>query len=133
MIIKYVRPIIKVKETETLSCVPAPQGVLDGSRADVSFLAGLIVNKFLYHQPLYRQHQRLLNSGITVSRPWLTQIKTGRTDAGTMKTGYFWPMYGDQDEICFLFYPDRSHKRVSQALRLDHPPSQRQGAANRWV
>jgi transposase len=154
VVLKYVRPVIKIKETETLSCAPAPQGVLDGSRADVSFLAGLIVDKFLYHLPLHRQHQRLLNSGITVSRPWLTQItlaalallnpihnaqlesirssrvkamdetpiKAGRTGTGQMKTGYFWPVFGEHEEICFLFYPDRSHKRVKQALATDDPP-----------
>ena len=46
--------------------------VLEGGRADVSFLAGLLVDKFLYHLPLYRQHQRLLGAGIEVSRQWLT-------------------------------------------------------------
>ncbi len=53
---------------------PRPGGVLEGSRADVSFAAGLLIDKFLYHLPLYRQHQRLADSGITVSRPWLTQL-----------------------------------------------------------
>jgi len=53
---------------------PRPVGVLEGSRADVSFAAGLLIDKFLYHLPLYRQHQRLTDSGITVSRPWLTQL-----------------------------------------------------------
>jgi hypothetical protein len=47
--------------------------VLEGGRADVSFLAGLLIDKFLYHLPLYRQHQRLAAAGITVSRQWLTQ------------------------------------------------------------
>jgi len=40
----------------------------------VSFLAGLLVDKFLYHCPLYRQHQRLEDGGIRVTRPWLTQL-----------------------------------------------------------
>jgi len=40
----------------------------------VSFVAGLLIDKFAYHLPLYRQHQRLSDAGITVSRPWLTQI-----------------------------------------------------------
>ncbi|XXG32284.1 MAG: IS66 family transposase [Ferrovum myxofaciens] len=155
VILKYVRPVIKLKETQTLVCAPAPQGVLDNSRADVSFLAGMVVDKFLYHLPLYRQHQRLGSNGVTVSRPWLTQlthaalellrpihqaqlesirtsrvitmdetpVKAGRTDQGQMKTGYFWPVYGEQDEICFLFYPDRQHKRVAQALQSEHAPA----------
>jgi len=73
VILKYVRPLIKRKDTQTLHCPPAPAAVFEGGRADVSFLAGLIVDKFLYHLPLYRQHQRLLAAGITVSRQWLTQ------------------------------------------------------------
>ncbi|WP_031599119.1 IS66 family transposase, partial [Ferrovum myxofaciens] len=35
----------------------------------------------------------------------------------------FWPVYGEQDEICFLFYPDRQHKRVAQALQSEHAPA----------
>jgi transposase len=73
VILKYVRPLIKRKDTQTLHCPPAPAAVLEGGRADVSFLAGLIIDKFLYHLPLYRQHQRLLAAGIAVSRQWLTQ------------------------------------------------------------
>ncbi|QKE37520.1 MAG: transposase [Ferrovum myxofaciens] len=52
-----------------------------------------------------------------------TPVKAGRTDQGQMKTGYFWPVYGEQDEICFLFYPDRQHKRVAQALQSEHAPA----------
>lgn len=74
VVLKYVRPVIKLRESQALCCAPAPVGVIEGSRADVSFSAGLLVDKFIYHMPLYRQHQRLLDSGITVSRPWLTQV-----------------------------------------------------------
>ncbi len=52
VVLKYVRQVVKVKDTAALSCPPAPAGVLEGGRADVSFLAGLIVDKFLYHLPL---------------------------------------------------------------------------------
>ncbi|MBU2859391.1 transposase, partial [Acidithiobacillus ferrooxidans] len=48
--------------------------VLEGSRADVSFAAGMIVEKFLYHLPLYRLHLRLQDTGFTLSRVWLTQL-----------------------------------------------------------
>ena len=74
VILKYVRPVIKRLDTQILSCPPAPAGVIDGSRADVSFIAGMIVDKFAFHLPLYRQHQRLVDAGIDVSRPWLTQV-----------------------------------------------------------
>ena len=49
VVIKYVRPVIKLRATEIITCPPAPVGVLDGSRADVSFLAGLLLDKFAYH------------------------------------------------------------------------------------
>ncbi|NCA72689.1 MAG: IS66 family transposase [Sphingobacteriia bacterium] len=73
VILKYVRPLIKRKDDQSLHCPPAPVGVLEGGRADVSFLVGLVIDKFLYHLPLYRQHQRLLAAGVEVSRQWLTQ------------------------------------------------------------
>lgn len=74
VVLKYVRPVIKRHETQSIHGAAAPVGVLEGSRADVSFVAGLLVEKFEYHLPLYRQHQRLTHNGFTVSRPWLTQL-----------------------------------------------------------
>ena len=68
VVLKYVRPLIKRRDTQVLSCPPAPVGVIEGSRADVSFIAGMMVDKFAYHLPLYRQHQRLRDAGFKVSR-----------------------------------------------------------------
>jgi transposase len=153
VMLKYVREVIKVRESQAIHCPPAPAGVLEGSRADVSFLVGLLVDKFCYHNPLYRQHQRLQDSGIHVSRPWLTQltqqatgllepiydsqlasircsrviamdetpIKAGRSGHGKMKTGYFWPIYGEHDEVCFPFFPSRGSEHVRTALGLLSP------------
>ena len=154
VVLKYVRPVIKRRDTQTLSCPAAPVGVIDGSRADVSFVAGMMLDKFAFHLPLYRQHQRLQDAGINVSRPWLTQvmqaaaslltpihdaqlesirasrvkamdetpIKAGRAGPGKMKAAYFWPVYGEQDEICFLYYPSRAAKHVQEALGPAPPP-----------
>lgn len=153
VILKYVRPVIKLRATQALSCPPAPVGVIDGCRADVSFIAGMIIDKFAYHQPLYRQHVKLQDSGINVSRAWVTKlmpaavsllepifdaqldsvrlsrviamdetpIKAGRTGPGKMKTAYFWPVVGEQDEICFLYYPSRAAKHIEDALGLTRP------------
>jgi len=153
VVLKYVRRVIKRRDTLALSCPPAPVGVIDGSRADVSFIAGMLIDKFVYHLPLYRQHQRLRDGGINVSRPWLTQlsqsaiallepiheaqlvsirasrvkamdetpIKAGRDGPGKMKSAYIWPVYGELDEIAFLYYPSRSTAHVYQALGLDPP------------
>ena len=150
VVLKYLRPVIKRRDTQAISCPPAPVGVIEGSRADVSFCAGLLVDKFAYHLPLYRQHQRLGDAGITVSRPWLTQlsqqiiallepihdaqfaairssrviamdetpIKAGRRGDGKMKVGYFWPVYGEHDEVCFPFFPSRAHENVVTLLGL---------------
>lgn len=78
VILKYIRNVIKKhnpKENEKkISCPPLPFEVFEKSHADVSFLAGLLVDKFQYHLPLYRQHQRLQAAGIDVSRAWLTQL-----------------------------------------------------------
>jgi hypothetical protein len=65
VILKYVRPVIKRRDTAVISCPPAPAGVIEGSRADVSFLVALLLDKFAWHLPLYRQHQRLADAGIT--------------------------------------------------------------------
>jgi transposase len=148
VVLKYVRPVIKRLDTQTLHCASAPQGVIEGSRADVSFIAGLMVDKFRYHLPLYRQHQRLLDAGFTLSRPWLTQlvqqgsqllepifeaqlasicaghvitmdevpVKAGQSGNGKMKATYFWPVYGDCDEVCFPHFESRRHEHVQQAL-----------------
>ncbi|WP_366524783.1 IS66 family transposase [Ferrovum sp.] len=159
VILKYVRPVIKFKQTGQIASAPAPAGVLGNSRADVSFLAGALTDKFLYHAPLYRQHQRLDQCGIHVTRPWLTQvtqaalellspvyesqmdsicssrviamdetpIKAGLSEGGKMKTGYFWPIYGEQDEVGFPFFPNRQHGNVGQILhrKQAHPPPDR--------
>lgn len=74
VILKYVRTVVKRRDTQVLSCPAAPVGVIDGSRADVSFIVGMMVDKFAFHMPLYRQHQRLRDAGINVCRPWLTQL-----------------------------------------------------------
>lgn len=148
VVLKYVRPVIKRRDSETIHCPPAPVGVIEGSRADVSFIAGLLLDKFAWHLPLYRQHQRLSDAGLRVSRPWLTQlagqaaalldpiyeaqlasirtsriktmdetpIKAGRSGTGTMKGGYFWPVYGERQEVCFPFFASRAHSQVEKVL-----------------
>ena len=47
--LKYVRDVIKVKESQAIHCPLAPVGVREGSRADESFIVGLLVDKFCYH------------------------------------------------------------------------------------
>lgn len=150
-VIRYRRLVVKLKDgSQRILCLPAPQGVIEGSRADVSLCAGLLVDKFAWHLPLYRQHQRMEAGGITVSRPWLTQIsqqaigllkpiydaqlasiregrvlamdetpiKAGRSGHGKMNSGYFWPLYGEEDEVCFPFHTSRAALHVRTTLGL---------------
>ena len=72
VVLEYHRPVLKHKPTQRLSTPPLPTPVLDKCLADVSLLAGMLVDKFVYHLPLYRQHQRMLHSGIELSRTSLS-------------------------------------------------------------
>lgn len=78
LILKYVRDVVKRKNVgkgeKKITCPAVRDSVFEKCRADVSFLAGLLIDKFRYHLPLYRQHKRLEAIGIEVSRPWLTQL-----------------------------------------------------------
>lgn len=73
-VLKYVQRVVKLKETEQLSSPPIPPAVIERSIADVSFLVGLVLDKLLYHLPLYRQHQRLEACGIYLSRATLINL-----------------------------------------------------------
>jgi len=153
VVLNYRRAVVKLKHEQTIHCPAAPESVIRGSRADVSFVAGLLIDKFRYHLPLHRQHQRLMDAGIEVSRPWLTQlvhasaallepiytaqldairasrvkamdetpIKAGRAGPGKLKGGYFWPVYGERDEICFVFHESRQGRHIAETLGKDPP------------
>lgn len=71
---RTVRKTIKLKEQQTLHTAPAPASVIERSFADATFLAGMITDKFQYHLPLYRQHQRLSAAGVHISRGHLTTL-----------------------------------------------------------
>jgi transposase len=148
VVLKYVRPVVKLKATQAISCPPAPPAVFEKSLADVSLLAGVLIDKFAYHLPLYRQHQRLAHAGITLNRGTLTHwvhraadlltpiyhallssilqshvltmdetpIKAGHKSKGKLQTGYFWPIYGDKDEIAFPFAATRAERVVREVL-----------------
>ncbi|TYL49432.1 IS66 family transposase [Marinomonas sp. IMCC 4694] len=149
------RQVVKHKASKQLITAPQPDRIFDSSVADVSFIVGLLINKFLYHLPLYRQHQQLSAAGITLSRATLTNltkrgiellrpivieqlisvldsntlamdetpIKVTRQPGvgnkpGKMKQAYFWPVYGDKDEVVFTFSQSRGMKHIQDLL--DH-------------
>jgi transposase len=147
VVLKFIRPVVKKKDG-SLVCAPAPAGVLGKSIADVSLLASMAIDKFAYHLPLYRQHQRMQAAGIRLARSTLTNlvhrtadllqpiyeaqlysvvsgsvvamdetpIKAGRKRRGKMNTGYFWPIYGDRDEVVFPFADSRSGGFIRKTL-----------------
>ncbi len=45
-VLKSRRPVFKIKSNAQILCLPAPAGGLEYSRADVSFAAGLLMDKF---------------------------------------------------------------------------------------
>jgi len=148
VVLKYVRRTIKRLDTGALITPPAVPTVFEKSYADVSFLAGMLVDKFVYYLPLYRQHQRLRACGIDVSRSslsnWVhrtaellgpiyaaqlgsvlasrvlamdeTPIRAGRKAKGKMRTGYFWPLYGDRNEVAFPYASSRAAVNVKTIL-----------------
>jgi len=147
-VMKYVRRVYKILATQEIITTISPPTVLEKCVADVSLLAGVLTDKFLYHLPLYRQHQRINAAGIQVSRGSLTNwssraidllepiyaaqfshvrlsrvlamdetpIKAGRREKGKMHQGYFWPIYGDDNEVVFPFATSRSHSHVQTFL-----------------
>lgn len=151
VVLRYEQPVRKIKSTQQIENAITPTAVFDRSVADVSFLAGMLVDKFLYHLPLYRQHQRLAGGGIVLSRATLTNLsrraiellepiadaqldnallsrvlamdetptKVGpsKSKRGRMHQGYYWPVYGDQDEVCFIYTESRAHRHVGNILR----------------
>ena len=153
MVLKYIRPIIKKKSTQALKTCAAPSNIIDRSIADVSFIVGMLVDKFVYHLPLYRQHQRLTQNGIFLARSTLTNItsraiellrpiydsqlksilqslvlaidetpiKSGRVKKpgkkkGKLKQGYYWPLHGDRNEVCFTYSASRGSQHLFDQL-----------------
>jgi hypothetical protein len=56
VVLEYHLPVIKKIDSGDVRTTRMPDQVLDSSIADVSLLVGLLIDKFLYHNPLHRQH-----------------------------------------------------------------------------
>jgi len=150
-VIKYIQPVIKLKNEDKLISKPTKL-VFEKSYLDVSVIANLLVDKFLYHFPLHRQHQRIERAGIKISRAVLTNtvhksadllnlvykahlrsiissqvvamdevpVRAGvNKNKNQMNKGYFWPIFGDKQEVAFPFDSSRQHKVVFEVLGKD--------------
>jgi hypothetical protein len=71
-------------------------------------------------EPIYQAH-RVGVLGSRLKAMDETPIKAGVAAPGKMRAAYFWPIYGERDEICFVYYPDRSWGNVADALGLKPP------------
>jgi transposase len=71
-VVRTIRKTVKLKDK--LITAAAPYSVIERSFADGSFLGSLITEKFQYHLPLYRQHQRMEHAGVHISRGYLTTL-----------------------------------------------------------
>ncbi len=81
VVLKYVRPLIKILDTQSIVCAPAPVGVLEGSRADVSFAAGLLIDKFLECRYRHSQYYAASRNIPTVLRTALNHRQYLISDA----------------------------------------------------
>lgn len=153
----YRKKVLRKKDNGNILSPSTPVNVLEGTYADVSLLAGLMVDKAVYHLPLHRQHLRMLQSGVTLSRATLmnyvsqgidllipianavlcnimgggnismdeTPMKAGRqtstrrsrtSSQTSMKQTYFWPIYGEQDEVAFTWSSSRGKQHAMAQL-----------------
>ncbi|RAU16836.1 hypothetical protein DN062_16410, partial [Nitrincola tibetensis] len=46
-----------------------------------------------------------------------TPIKAGKATKGKLKQSWFWPLYGDQDEVVFTFSSSRGRQHIENTLK----------------
>jgi hypothetical protein len=93
-----------------------PEIVVNPAQADrpAPVLRGLEPFAWLL-EPIYEaQLASILKSRVLAMDE--TPIRAGRKDKGKMRTGYFWPVYGDQDEVAFPYASSRSKRVIEQTL-----------------
>lgn len=64
---RYIRKVYKVKSGE-IEPAPAPEHIFGRCKVDESVLVLISIRKFLWHLPLYRQHQMYKLEGLSFSR-----------------------------------------------------------------
>ena len=66
-------------------------------------------------RPIFEAQCRSVLSSTVVAMDE-TVIKAGRIGPGKMRQGYFWPIFGDRNEIVFHYAPSRAHGHVHEFL-----------------
>jgi hypothetical protein len=66
-------------------------------------------------EPIYMAHlDSILGSSVLAIDE--TPIRAGRKSKGKMRTAYYWPIYGDQDEVAFPYASSRAHVHAEKIL-----------------
>jgi transposase len=79
-VIRVVRPKYSCQHCDILVQGPAPERVIKKGLASAALLTQVIVDKYLDHQPLYRQAERMAREGIDIERSTLADW-VGQTGA----------------------------------------------------
>ena len=148
-VVRYRGKKVKHKGTGKITEPVIQAAVFEKTFSDVTLLAGILIDKFLYHLPLFRLHQRIVFNGIKISRGSLTNyclssigllepiynalvemvvtgrvkamdetpVKVGYKSKGKMHKGYFWPVYGEQNEVIFPYAETRAAEVVREVLK----------------
>lgn len=73
-----IRPRLSCKKCKHIVQGELPSLPISKGKAGPGFLANMLMNKYLYHLPIYRQSKMLLNEGIEISRStmngWVGQL-----------------------------------------------------------
>jgi len=67
---RFIRPVYANPKDKSFGVVqePMPSKIIDGSKYDTSFMANLIIEKCVFHMPLYRIAEKLTHHGIQAPR-----------------------------------------------------------------
>ena len=65
-VIIYKLTVVRHKNEQSLSVHPPSDSALNDFFANVFVIDGIMVDKEVYHFPLYNQHQRMLDNGVQV-------------------------------------------------------------------
>lgn len=151
-VVRYLQDVIKIKSTNKLISTPMPDSIFSGCYADTNFMVGMLIDKFKYHLPLYRQQQMIQDAGIYLPRSTLSNwvirageilrplygellesikesrvismdevpIRVGSSEGGGIKKNFIWPMYGDRNEVGFVYSDTRGSRHIETMLGLEH-------------
>ena len=80
-----------------------------------SSLSNWVHRSIDFLEPIYLAHlDSILKSSVLAMDE--TPIRAGRKSKGKMRKAFFWPIYGDQDEVAFPYASSRAHEHAEEIL-----------------